>query len=84
MTIRKATHIAVPIVGSSELSAEQLVKVKSEYECLTKDLNEKLENGWKIFSTHTANNNSITYLVYVLTKSENENENEKYEEVEGW
>ena len=80
--IRKATHISVPIFGSSELSVEQLATEKIEYEHLTKDLNEKLENGWKIFSTHTANNNGITYLVYVLTKSENENE--KYEEVEGW
>ena len=78
--IRKATHIAVPILGSSELSVEQLATEKSEYELLTKDLNEKLENGWMIFSTHTANNNGITYLVYVLTKSETE----KHEEVEGW
>ena len=78
--IRKATQIAVPILGSSELSVEQLVKEKSEYERLTKDLNEKLENGWMIFSTHIANINRITYLVYVLIKSENE----KYEEVEGW
>ena len=36
--IRKATQIAVPILGSSELSVEQLVKEKSEYERLTKDL----------------------------------------------
>ena len=78
--IRKATQIVIPILGSSELSVEQLVKEKSEYERLTKDLNEKLENGWMIFSTHTANVNHITYLVYVLTKSETE----KYEEVEGW
>ena len=78
--IRKATQIVIPILGSSELSVEQLVKEKSEYERLTKDLNEKLENGWMIFSTHTANINSITYLVYVLTKSETE----KHEEVEGW
>ena len=78
--IRKATQIAVPILGSSELSVEQLVKEKSEYERLTKDLNEKLENGWMIFSTHIANINRITYLVYVLTKSETE----KHEEVEGW
>ena len=78
--IRKATHIAVPILGSSELSVEQLATEKIEYKRLTKDLNKKLENGWMIFSTHTANNNGITYLVYVLTKSETE----KYEEVEGW
>ena len=78
--IRKATHIAVPILGSSELSVEQLATEKIEYERLTKDLNEKLENGCMIFSTHTANNNHITYLVYVLTMSETE----KYEEVEGW
>ena len=78
--IRKATHIAVPILGSSELSVEQLATEKIEYERLMKDLNEKLENGWKIFSTHTAISNHITYLVYVLTKSETE----KYEEVEGW
>ena len=78
--IRKATQIVIPILGSSELSVEQLVKEKSEYERLTKDLNEKLENDWMIFSTHTANNNGITYLVYVLTKSETE----KHEEVEGW
>ena len=69
--IRKATQIVIPILGSKE---------KSEYERLTKDLNEKLENGWMIFSTHTANINCIIYLVYVLTKSETE----KYEEVEGW
>ena len=78
--IRKATHIAVPILGSSELSVEQLATEKIEYERLMKDLNEKLENDWMIFSTHTANNNGITYLVYVLTKSETE----KHEEVEGW
>ena len=78
--IRKATQIVIPILGSSELSVEQLVKEKSEYERLTKDLNEKLENGWMIFSTHIANINRITYLVYVLTKSETE----KHEEVEGW
>lgn len=78
--IRKATHIAVPILGSSELSVEQLATEKIEYKRLTKDLNKKLENGWMIFSTHTANNNGITYLVYVLTKSETE----KHEEVEGW
>ena len=78
--IRKATQIVIPILGSSELSFEQLVKEKSEYERLTKDLNEKLESGWMIFSTHTANINHITYLVYVLTKSETE----KHEEVEGW
>ena len=78
--IRKATQIVIPILGSSELSVEQLVKEKSEYERLTKDLNEKLENEWMIFSTHTANNNGIIYLVYVLTKSETE----KHEEVEGW
>ena len=78
--IRKATQLVIPILGSSELSVEQLVKEKSEYERLTKDLNEKLESGWMIFSTHTANINHITYLVYVLTKSETE----KYEEVEGW
>ena len=80
MTIRKATHIAVPIVGSSELSVEQLATEKIEYEHLMKDLNKKLKNGWMIFSTHIANINRITYLVYVLTKSEIE----KHEEVEGW
>lgn len=78
--IRKATQIVIPILSSSELSFEQLATEKIEYERLTKDLNEKLENGWKIFSTHTANNNGIIYLVYVLTKSETE----KHEEVEGW
>lgn len=43
--IRKATQIAVPIVGSSELSVEQLATEKIEYEHLMKDLNKKLKNG---------------------------------------
>ena len=67
--IRKATQIAVPIVGSAELDVNSLT---SEHEHSMKDLNEKLGNGWKIFSTHTVNNNLTTYLVYVLTKIETE------------
>lgn len=62
--IRKATQIAVPIIGSAEYD--------SKYKCAMKDLNEKLGNGWKIFSTHTANNNLTTYIVYVLIKIEPE------------
>lgn len=67
---RKATQIAVPIVGSAELDVKSLT---SEYERAMKDLNEKLGDGWKIFSTHTANHNLTTYLVYVLTKIEVDN-----------
>lgn len=64
---RKATQIAVPIVGSAGLDVKSLT---SEYECAMKDLNEKLGNDWKIFSTHTVNNDQTTYLVYVLIKVE--------------
>ena len=64
---RKATQIAVPIIGSAELDVKSLT---SEHERAMKDLNEKLGDGWKIFSTHTVNNNLTTYLVYVLTKIE--------------
>lgn len=65
--IRKATQIAVPIVGGAELDVDKLT---SEYESSMKNLNEKLGNGWRIFSTHTVNNNLTTYLVYVLIKIE--------------
>lgn len=68
--IRKATQIAVPIVGAEGLDVNKLT---SEYESSMKSLNEKLGNGWKIFSTHTVNNNLTSYLVYVLTKIETEN-----------
>lgn len=68
--IRKATQIAVPIVGAAGIDVNSLAK---EHECSMADLNEKLGDGWKIFSTHTANNNLTTYLVYVLTKIEVEN-----------
>lgn len=67
--IRKATQIAVPIIGSAGLDIKNLT---SEHEALMKRLNEELENGWNIFSTHTVNNNLTTYLVYVLTKNEEE------------
>lgn len=75
--IRKAAQIAVPIVGSAGIDVNKLI---DEHEHLMKDLNEKLENGWMIFSTHTVTHNHTTYVVYVLTKSETE----KHEEVEGW
>lgn len=75
--IRKATQIAVPIVGAAELDVKKLT---SGYESSMKTLNEHLGNGWKIFSTHTVNNNLTTYLVYVLTKIEVE----KPKEVEDW
>lgn len=65
--IRKATQTAVPIVGAEGLNVNSLI---SEHERAMKDLNEKLENGWKIFSTHAVNNNLTTYIVYVLTKIE--------------
>ena len=65
--IRKATQIAVPIIGSAELDLKSLT---SEHERSMNDLNEHLGNGWKIFSTHTVNNEHTTYLVYVLTKIE--------------
>jgi hypothetical protein len=65
--IRKATQITVPIIGSANLDVTSLAK---EHERSMADLNEKLGDGWKIFSTHTANNNLTTYLVYVLTKIE--------------
>lgn len=64
---RKATQIAVPIVGAEGLDVKSLT---SEYERAMNDLNEKLGDGWRIFSTHTVNNNLTTYLVYVLTKIE--------------
>lgn len=67
---RKATQIAVPIIGTEGLDVKSLT---SEYERAMKDLNEKLGDGWKIFSTHTVNNNLTTYLVYVLTKIEFDN-----------
>lgn len=67
--IRKATQIAVPIIGSAEVDVKMLA---SEHEGSMKSLNEKLGNGWKIFSTHTVNNKFTTYLVYVLTKIESE------------
>ena len=75
--IRKATQIAVPIVGSDGIDVNKLI---IEYEGTMMNLNKKLKNGWKIFSTHTVTNNHITYVVYVLTKIEVE----KHEEVEGW
>ena len=64
---RKATQIAVPIVGAEGLDVKSLT---SEYERAMNDLNEKLGDGWRIFSTHTVNNNLTTYIVYVLTKIE--------------
>lgn len=67
--IRKATQIAVPIIGSAELDVKSLT---SEHERAMEDLNEKLGSGWRIFATHTANNNLTTYVVYVLTKIETE------------
>ena len=67
--IRKATQIAVPIVGAEGLDVKKLT---SEYEESMKNVNEKLENGWRIFATHTVTNNLTTYLVYVLTKIETE------------
>lgn len=69
MMNRKATQIAVPIVGSAGLDVNSLT---SEYERAMKDLNEKLGSGWRIFSTHAVNNNLTTYVVYVLTKLETE------------
>ena len=75
--IRKATQIAVPIIGSAELDVKSL---SSEHERSMKDLNEKLGSGWEIFLTHTVNNNLTTYLVYVLTKIEPE----ECAEVEDW
>lgn len=74
---RKATQIAVPIIGSADLDVKSLT---SEHERAMENLNEKLGDGWKIFSTHTVNNNLTTYLVYVLTKIEVKTEN--YEEEE--
>ena len=65
--IRKATQIAVPIIGSEESVVEKLT---SEHEKEMKRVNELLGNGWRIFSTHTVNNNLVTFLVYVLTKIE--------------
>lgn len=64
---RQATQIAVPIIGSAELDVKSLSR---EHEQAMKNLNEMLGNNWRIFSTHTVNNNLTTYLVYVLTKSE--------------
>ena len=75
--VRKATQIAVPIVGGAELDIKKLT---SEHENAMKDLNEKLANGWKIFATHTITNNLTTYLVYVLTKTEIEDSDFKEEE----
>ncbi len=69
--IRKATQIVVPVVGSARLDVKS---VAIEHESSMEDLNEKLGNGWKIFSTHIANNSDTTYLVYVLTKIEIKNE----------
>ena len=74
--IRKATQITVPIIGTAKLDVNSLV---SEHERAMKDVNEHLANGWKIFSTHTVNNEATVYLVYVLTKIELANE---YFEVE--
>ena len=71
---RKATQIAVPIVGAEGLDVKKLT---SEYETSMKDLNEKLGNGWRIFATHTVNNNLTTYLVYVLTRIETEKRKEE-------
>ena len=65
--IRKATQIAVPIVGAPELETKSLI---SEYEKAMEGVNELLGKGWRIFSTHTVNNTLTTYLVYVLTKIE--------------
>lgn len=65
--IRKATQIAVPIIGSAGIDIKSLT---IEYESAMKNLNEKLANGWKIFSTHAVNNNLTSYIVYVLTKIE--------------
>ena len=64
---RKATQIAVPIVGSAGLDVKSL---SIEHARTMGDLNEKLENGWRIFSTHAINNNATTYMVYVLTRLE--------------
>ena len=72
--IRKATQITVPVIGSAELDVKSLA---SEYERAMKDVNELLGKGWRIFSTHTVNNNLTTYLVYVLTKIELANEDFK-------
>ena len=65
--IRKATQIAVPIIGSAGIDIKILV---TEHENSMKDLNGKLADGWKIFSTHAINNNITSYIVYVLTKIE--------------
>ena len=65
--IRKATQIAVPIIGSAGIDIKSLT---AEYESAMRDLNEKLADGWKIFSTHAINNDITSYIVYVLTKIE--------------
>lgn len=75
--IRKATQITVPIIGSAELDVNSLAR---EHEKAMENLNEKLGDGWKIFSTHTVTNNLTAYLVYVLTKIEVDTENYKEEE----
>ena len=62
--IRKATQIAVPIIGSAEVDIKSLT---GEHEHTMNELNELLGKGWRIFSTHTVTYNSTVYLVYVLT-----------------
>ena len=74
---RKATQIVVPIIDTTGLDVKSLT---SAHEKAMNDLNEKLGDGWRIFSTHTVGNNNTAYLVYVLTKLETE----KRKEVEGW
>ena len=71
MISRQATQITVPIVGTAEIDIKSLT---SEHGRLMNDLNTRLRNGWKIFSTHTISLNHTIYLVYVLTKIEFEKE----------
>ena len=67
--IRKATQILVPVAGAIGVDIKSLT---IEYEIAMKDLNEKLGNGWKLFSTHAVNNNLTSYIAYVLIKLEPE------------
>ncbi len=71
-------EVAKPLVCTSAYKGD----IKAEGEQYISILNQRLDSGWRIWSTHTMTVGDVGYIVYVLRKLNKETEDVRTKQME--
>lgn len=75
-------ELAKPVVITSAYRGDAKAEAKAEAKQDTILLNQLLDSGWRVWSTHTMTVGDVGYIVYVLRRLNKETEDVSNKQVE--